>query len=444
MPRSVRYAWNGDVSLAYEVAGEGDADLVLLAGAPTNIDIQHEHERYSAFLDRLSRRRRLIVTDRRGTGLSDRFSPTEIPPVEMLTDDLACVMDAVRSDRAVVMAQGETAMVAMLFAAAHPSRCAGLILLDPIATWLRSPETPWMPTAAEWDGIIADTRARWGTVPSGTIAFRDDAEREWYLRLIRATVPPGGLAAEMSRWIKTDVRDILPAIHVPVLILADSEGTGYADPRSGRLIASRLPSSRLEMYRSDGSWFGLDADQVADEIDAFFDQLGVFDPMLDRVLATVLFTDIVGSTERAVVLGDRRWGELLERHHATIRRVLRRWRGEELDVAGDGFFARFDGPARAIRCALDITREVRDLGIEIRAGLHTGECELIDGKVGGLAVHIGARVAGMAGPGEVLVSRTVRDLVAGSGIQFNDRGTTTLKGIPGQWGLYAADFPAPV
>jgi class 3 adenylate cyclase len=245
----------------------------------------------------------------------------------------------------------------------------------------------------------------------------------------------------MARWIRTDVRDILPAIHVPVLILVNGEGTGYADPRSGRLIADRLPAARLDSYQPDASVFGTDPVRVADAVDAFFDQLGAFDPLLDRVLATVLFTDIVGSTERAVEMGDHRWRQLLEQHHAITRQLLRRWRGEELDVAGDGFFARFDGPARGIRCALDIANETRQLGIEVRAGLHTGECELVDGKVGGLAVHIGARVAGMAGAGEVLVSRTVRDLVAGSGIQFEDRGLNALKGIPGEWELYAAKLP---
>jgi len=441
MPRSVKYAWNVDVSLAYEVTGDGENTLLLLSCAPTNIDIQREHSRFVEYLDRLAHGRRLIVTDRRGTGLSDRFSPTEIPPVESLTDDLGCVLDAAGSEQAVVMAEGETAMVAMLFAAAHPDRCAGLILLDPIAAWLQSPETPWMPTPEQWEAEMSDTRSRWGTVPPGAISFADEAEREWYLRLVRGTVPPGGLAAEMARWIRTDVRDILPAIHVPVLILVNGEGTGYAHPRSGRLIADRLPAARLDSYQPDASVFGTDPVRVADAVDAFFDQLGAFDPLLDRVLATVLFTDIVGSTERAVEMGDHRWRQLLEQHHAITRQLLRRWRGEELDVAGDGFFARFDGPARGIRCALDIANETRQLGIEVRAGLHTGECELVDGKVGGLAVHIGARVAGMAGAGEVLVSRTVRDLVAGSGIQFEDRGLNALKGIPGEWELYAAKLP---
>src|SRR3954447_25119730 len=315
MPRSVRYAWNGEVSLAYEVTGDGDADLVLLTCAPNNLDIQHEHPRLAAYLDRLAPRRRLIATDRRGTGLSDRFGATDPPPVEALTDDLRCVMDAAGSTQAVVMAEGETAMVAMLFAAAHPDRCAGLILLDPGAAWLDSPETPWMPTLSEWEAEMTQTKARWGTVPPGGISFADDGEREWYLRLVRGTVPPGGLAAEMGRWIRTDVRGILPAIHAPVLVLVRTEGAGYSDPRSGRLIADSLPTARLETYRTVSTVFSYDHDEIAGAVDAFFEQLGAFDPLLDRVLATVLFTDIVGSTERAVELGDHGWRRLLEEHH---------------------------------------------------------------------------------------------------------------------------------
>src|SRR5919197_195203 len=370
MAQSVRYAWNGDVSLAYEMIAGGTCDLVLLAGAPTNLDLQRESEPYARFLRGLASKRRLIVTDRRGTGLSDRFSPTDVPPVEALTDDPRCVMDAAESEQAVVMAWGETAMVAMLFAAAHPERCAGLVLLDPVAVWVQSSETTWMPSTEEWEGILSDTRSRWGTRTSARVAFRDEREREWFLRLAREPSRPVRSSPRCAGGSRPTMRGVLPSIHVPVLILADENGDGYSDPRSSRYITTRLPSSRLVSYRSDGSWFGLPIEQVLAEVEVSFEEAGSFDPLLDRVLATIMFTDIVDSTAGAVELGDRRWRELLERHHAVTRQFLRRWREEELDVAGDGFFARFDGPARAVRCALDITSRVRDLGLQLRAGVH--------------------------------------------------------------------------
>jgi class 3 adenylate cyclase/pimeloyl-ACP methyl ester carboxylesterase len=435
MSRAVRFAWNGGVSLAYEVVGSGPLDVLVLAGAPANLDVQWESATYAGFLTSLGKGRRLILTDRRGTGLSDRFSTSDIPPVEALTDDLGHVMDAARSERAVVMAWGETTMVAQFFAAAHPDRCAGLILIDPVASWLQSSDAPWMPTSTEWDQELADTKRRWGVIPSDRNPYVDEAEREWIVRLCRATQAPGSLVAEMRRWIQTDMRGLLPAIHVPTLILANANGGGYTSPDSGRYIASRIPSSRLVLYGADEWWF-LPTKTLLSELDGFVAELDSYDPLLDRVLATVLFTDIADSTSRAVEVGDRQWRDTLAAHHAAIRQLLRRWRGRELDVAGDGFFASFDGPARAIRCAVEIVGKVHELGLEVRAGLHTGECELLDGKVSGIAVHVGARIAGQARPGEVLVSSTVRDLVAGSGLEFEDRGIATLRGVPGEWRLY--------
>jgi len=435
VPREVRYAWNGDVSLAYETVGAGAVDMLVLAGAPANLDVQWENATYASFLHRLAEGRRLILTDRRGTGLSDRFSASEPTPVESLTGDLAHVLDAARSDRAVIVAWGETCMVAQYFAATHPDRCAGLVMITPVAVWRHSPDTPWMPTASEWEDIFADTKARWGISPSPH-PYADDEERDWHMRFMRATQAPGALVAEMRRWTQTDTRDVLAAIRVPTLILADAEGTGYADPESSRYIAARIPSSRLVVF-PPGDWWFFPTERVLVEIAQFAAELDSYDPVLDRVLATVLFTDIVDSTATAVELGDRAWRDLLERHHAVVRGALRRWRGEELDVAGDGFFARFDGPARAIRCAGEITAGVRDLGLEVRAGVHTGECEIVDGEIGGIAVHLGARIAALAGPGEVLVSSTVRDLVAGSGIEFRSWGVRKLKGFRGDWTLYA-------
>jgi class 3 adenylate cyclase len=315
-------------------------------------------------------------------------------------------------------------------------------MIDPVAVWRQSPDTPWMPTDSEWEEIFADTKARWGTSPSPQ-PYASDEERDWFIRLIRATQAPGALVAEMRRWTHTDTRDLLPAIRVPTLILADAEGTGYADPESSRYIAARIPSCRRVLY-TGGDWWFFPTEQVLAEVAGFLTELDSHDPVLDRVLATVLFTDIVGSTATAVELGDRAWRDLLEQHHAVVRDALRRWRGEELDVAGDGFLARFDGPARAIRCAGDITSGVRALGLEVRAGVHTGECEIVDGSIGGIAVHLGARIASQAGPGEVLVSSTVRDLVAGSGIGFVPREVSTMKGISGDWAVYAVDdAPAP-
>jgi class 3 adenylate cyclase/pimeloyl-ACP methyl ester carboxylesterase len=442
VPHEVRYAWNGDVSLAYETVGTGAPDILFLAAAPANLDVLWESERYASFLHRLAEGRRLILTDRRGTGLSDRFSASEPTPVESLTDDLTRVLDATRSDRAVILAGGENGMIAQYFAAAHPERCAGLVMIDPATVWRQSPDTPWMPSDSEWEEIFAATKARWGIAPPPQ-PYASEEERDWHIRLTRATQAPGALVAEMRRWTHADTRDLLPAIRVPTLILADAAGTGYADPASSRYIAARIPSSRVALYSLDDWWF-FPTEQVLDEIARFIPELESHDPVLDRVLATVLFTDIVGSTATAVELGDRAWRDLLEQHHAIVRDALRRWRGEELDVAGDGFLARFDGPARAIRCAGDITTGVRDLGLEIRAGVHTGECEVVDGGIGGIAVHLGARIAAQAGPGEVLVSSTVRDLVAGSGIGFVPREVSTMKGFSDDWTVYAVDdAPAP-
>jgi class 3 adenylate cyclase len=445
MPRSVGYAWNDDVALAYEVVGDGPVDLLLLAGAPSNLDVQWENAGYTSFLRRLAEGRRLIITDRRGTGLSDRFAPSAIPPVEALRDDLLRVLDAVRSPRAIIMAWNETTMVAQLFAATHPDRCAGLIMLDPASAWLPRDDMPWIPDAGQQEAMLAHHRIHWGISLSEEISAQmDDAERDWYLRLQRATTPPGALVAEERRWMQTETSELLPAIHVPTLVLADEDGAGYSAPENARHVAERITSARLAYYRShDQHVWRAPAGQILAEISAFIDGLAGYDALDRRVLATVLFTDIVDSSAHASAVGDREWRAIREQHDAITRATIRRHRGREVKTMGDGFLITFDAPARAVLCAREVTDNVRALGIEVRAGLHTGEIEMDGSDIAGIAVAIGARVSALAGPGEVLVSQTVKDLTAGSGIVFDDRGTHDLKGIPDPWRVYAAHRTSP-
>ena len=434
-----RFAWNGDVSIAYQVIGEGTTDLVYLQ-SPSQVDLGWESPHLSRFLRGLTRGARLIITDRRGWGCSDRFSPTDIPDIDELTDDLVAVMDAAGSDRAAIFASLECSLVAALFAAAYPERTASLILVDGFASYCRTEETPWAPTVEHWQETITEMRERWGRPAYTQGSYSDPREAEWFGRYARASVTPGGLAAEIHRYLDIDIRAVLPTIQVPTLIFADRDGQYEATPEAGRFLADRIPGARL-VEQSSGltnqgwHWYAR-GDGIVQEVTRFLASIREDESSFDRVLATVMFTDVVGSTERASAEGDRGWRQLLERHHAIVRAMLRRYRGTEVDTAGDGFFAIFDGPARAVRCAVEISRAVRTLGIEIRVGLHTGEVETIDDKVGGVAVHIGARVGAAAGPSEVLVSSTVKDLVAGSGLTFEDAGEHELKGVPDTWHLY--------
>jgi class 3 adenylate cyclase len=296
-----------------------------------------------------------------------------------------------------------------------------------------------MPTLARWERQIQDVRETWGTLdwwdaPDGT-------EKVWFSRYTRASASPGAIAAELTSYLGTDIRAVLPSIQVPTLVLVDTDAFYEVPPETGRFVAQRIPGARIIEHSSRGGhhfhWYGR-ADEIVDGVGRFLALIHQEEASFDRVLATVLFTDIVGSTAQAAELGDRRWRELVERHNSTLRTLLARYRGTEMDTAGDGFFASFDGPARAVRCAMAVTQAVRPLGIEVRAGLHTGEVERIDDKVGGLAVTIGARVAALAAPSEVLVSQTVKDLMVGSDLVFDDRGVHVLKGVPGEWRLHAA------
>jgi pimeloyl-ACP methyl ester carboxylesterase len=443
----IQYAKSGDVNIAYQVTGEGPFDLVFVPGYVTHVEMQWEIPSFVPFLERLSSFSRLIRFDKRGTGMSDRVSGA--PTLETRMDDVRAVMDAVGSRHAAFYGLSEGAAMSILFAATYPERVAALVVRSAFPRRMWAPEYPWGRTEDEYEREVERDLRVFGPRQQareaiGALGRFSEEEAESFLRMVRYSTSPGSLQAlhRMNREI--DIRHVLPAVRVPTLILQGAEDT-IVPVEVARYVSSQIPTARLVEVAGVGHLaFGNPAaDLIADEIQRFLEEVwsaGSWEESEpDRVLATVLFTDIVGSTAKAAELGDRGWRELLARHHALIRRELVRFRGAELDTAGDGFFARFDGPARAIRCASAITESVRGLGLEIRAGLHTGECEVIDGKVGGIAVHIGARVAREAQPGEVLVSSTVRDLVAGSGIFFRERGTATLKGVPEKWRLYAVE-----
>jgi class 3 adenylate cyclase len=433
-----RYAWNGDIALAYQVLGDGPPDLVYLQGWISNVELNWESPYLARFLRGLASLGRLVVSDRRGWGCSDRFSPSDVPPLETLADDLAVVMDSVESDQAVLMASVECTAIATLFAATRPERVSALILIDPWVTFTKTEETPAVSSPEDWDQIVANMR-RVFPLPTW-VEGHVGQEPAWLTRYIRTSVSPGAAIGEFRRFQATDVRSVLPLIQVPTLVFADSDGEDDSDPANGRFVAERVTGSRLIIHASGGSadwqhWYER-AEPIVRDTASFLRALQTEEASFERVLATVLFTDIVGSTQMAADLGGQRWSEVVQQHHAIVRALLSRYRGTEVDTAGDGFLATFDGPARAIRCAKAIVEGVSALGIQVRAGLHTGECETVDGKVGGIAVHIGARVAALAPASEVLVSQTVKDLVAGSGVVFEDAGDHELKGVPDRWHLY--------
>jgi pimeloyl-ACP methyl ester carboxylesterase len=442
MQPETRYVASGYVHIAYQVLGDGPRDLVLVPGWLSNIEVFWEEPTLVRFLQRLATFSRLILFDKRGTGLSDRVP--DMPTLETRMDDVRAVMEAVGSERAALLGYSEGGPMCALFAATFPAKTSALIMIGGYAARVRTPDHPWMLTAEEHSQYIEATRRDWGG-PVGlesrapTMAT-DERFRTWWARLLRMSASPGANVALLKMNAAVDIRHVLPSVRVPTLIV-HNVGDRLLDVRCSRYMAKRIPGAKyVELDGIDHlPWVG-NPDAILDEIEEFLTGVRT-GPDPDRVLATVMFTDIVGATERAVELGDRAWRDLLEHHHALIRDALVRFRGREVDTAGDGFFATFDGPARAIRCACAISKSVRHLGIDIRVGLHTGECEVIGAKVGGVAVHIGARVAGVAEASEVLVSSTVKDLVAGSGIDFRSRGAHTLKGIPGEWHLFAVREP---
>lgn len=441
MPPETRFARSGDVHIAYQVVGEGPFDLVYVPGWVSHVELAWEEPTLASFLRRLASFSRLILFDKRGTGLSDRVPDDRLPTLEQRMDDLRAVMDAVGSQRAAVFGVSEGGNLSMLFAATCPNRVAALVTFGSFAKRIWSADYPWAPTPEQREKECALIEREWGNlmdldhyVPS---KMGDAVFARRLATYMRRSASPGAAVALLRMNTQIDVRQVLPTIGVPALVM---HRTGDLDVNveEGRWIATQIPGARFaELPGVDHlPWVG-DQDSVLDEVQVFLTGVRPI-PNIDRVLATVLFTDIVRSTELAAGLGDRAWQELLARHHAVVRKEFARFRGHEVNSAGDGFFATFDGPARAIRCAMSIGKELRELGIEIRAGLHTGEIELTDEVVGGIAVHIGARVAATSAPGEILVSSTVKDLVAGSGVRFMDRGIHALRGVPGEWRLFAA------
>jgi pimeloyl-ACP methyl ester carboxylesterase len=440
MQPKTQYAKSGELNIAYQVVGEGPLDVVFTGGWVQHLDFQWTEPTFTRFLRHLASFARVITFDKRGIGLSD---PVASPPtLEERMDDIEAVMNAVGAERAALLGYSEGGAMSALYAAAHPERTTSLIMYETWICGLLDPEQN--PAGERWlqiDHRVRENIAHWGEgygLELGAPSMAANAfERRMYGAFERASMSPGMALATWNSFVQGDVRGVLPTIGVPTLII---HHTGSTIPvENARYAAQKIPDARfIELEGIDHLPFTHDADGIAEEIEEFLTGTrGAGEP--DKVLATVLFTDIVGSTAQAAELGDSAWRELLDRHDAVTRAELERFQGEEVNHTGDGFVASFDGPARAISCARELRERLHEIGIEIRAGLHSGECEYSHGKVAGLAVHIAARVIGEAGDGEILVSSTVKDLVAGSGIEFDSRGAHTLKGAPGEWTLFAVE-----
>ena len=439
-----QYAKTSDgLFVAYQVIGEGPVDLLFVPGYQSNLELNWDLPAYETVLRRLASFSRLIAVDRRGTGLSDRLSPGDHPPLETLIDDLGRVLHEVGSEQAALAGFLDGGYLCVLFAATYPERTRALILYGTSASGKWSPDYPWQWKPDKWESFIDGMTAGWGQqgyadeglrwyAPS---AYGDEATRRWWARYQWLSASPGSAVALERLYSQTDVRDVLPSIRVPTLVLHRRDDPAES-VEGARYIARQIPDAKyVELEGVDQPPWAGDSGALVDEIQEFLTGIRPV-PELDRVLSTVLFTDIVGSTERAAALGDRGWNDLLADHHARVRALLAQHRGREVETAGDGFLATFDGPARAVRCGEAIREGVRPIGLEIRVGVHTGEIQLVGDGVRGIAVHIGARVAALAGSSEILVSSTVKDLVAGSGLAFEDAGEHELKGVPERWRLY--------
>jgi class 3 adenylate cyclase/pimeloyl-ACP methyl ester carboxylesterase len=430
---NIRYVRSGGAAIAYQVVGNGPTDLLFVPDYMSNLVYGWEWRRWREFYDELASFSRLILLDKRGTGLSDHGGG--FATLETRMEDVRAVLDAVGSRKTAVLGAQEGCSMACLFAATYPERTTALILFQPASRGTEDANE-----AQEWELALADTRERWGTqefsdemlMEAAPSLAANDEDRAWFANWLRVGASPAAAYALNRTYAETDLRDILPAVRVPTLLLY--RGDVMENP--ARDVQRRIPDARLIRIPGDDFWGIFLSPEIPTEIERFLSGAEeAAEP--DRVLLTVLFTDVVGATARAAELGDSAWGDLLTRHHGVIRREVTRYRGREVDTAGDGLFAAFDGPARAIRCADAIRKGLRDLQLDVRLGVHTGECELIGDKPAGIAVHTGARIAAAAAAGEILVSRTVKDLVAGSGISFDDRGEHALKGVPDEWRLYA-------
>ena len=434
----IRFARSGDVDIAYRVVGDGPTDLVYVQGSLTHLDANWELPQFRRYCEGLAEFTRLILFDKRGMGMSDRVPGTAT--LEERMDDIRAIMDAIGSERAAVMGESEGGPLSMLFAAAHPERTVALILQGAEVRERTDDDWPYgEATPEEFEEAMETIPERFskglGIYDIAPSVAGQEWARAWRAKVVTHAATPNSAEAFMRMAFDIDVRHVVPVINVPTLVV-HAAGDQVCNVENGRYLARTIKGARYVELPTDDHvpWF--DPDPTVAEIREFL--TGTREARSPaRILATVLFTDLVGSTSRAAELGDRRWRDLIEQHHAAVRRELTRFDGREVDTAGDGFFATFDGPARAIRCAQAIIPAVRPLELEVRAGLHTGEVELADDKIAGIAVNIGARVAAHAGAGEVLVSSTVKDLVAGSGLEFEDRGIAELKGIPGEWRLFA-------
>ncbi|HWZ72941.1 MAG TPA: adenylate/guanylate cyclase domain-containing protein [Casimicrobiaceae bacterium] len=441
MQPETRFTRSGSMHLAYQVVGEGPFDLVYVPGWVSHVELAWEEPSLASFLERLASFSRLIVFDKRGTGLSDRVPDDQLPSHEQRMDDIRVVMDAAGSQRAAFFGVSEGGNLSALFAATYPQRTTALVTCGSFAKRIWSPDYPWAPTPEQRERDYELVEREWGGEMDLAHYVPSKAGDEPFMRRLatyfRRAASPGAAVTLLRMNTQLDIRAVLPVIRVPTLILHRT-GDRDVNAEEARFLARNISGARLVELPGDDHlpWVG-DQDRLLDEVQEFLTGVRPTHDV-DRVLATVLVTDIVGSTEVAARVGDRAFGTFLEQHHSMVRKELARFHGHEVNTAGDGFLATFDGPARAIRCAFGIRDRARELGFATRAGLHTGEVENRAGQIGGIAVHIGARVAAAAAANETLVSSTVKDLVTGSGIGFADRGAHALKGVPGEWRLYAA------
>ena len=436
-----RYARSDDVCIAYQVTGDGPLDVVMAPGTMSHLDLDWEIPNRALFFERFSSFCRLIRFDKRGTGLSDR--PLKMATLEERIDDIRAVMDAVGIERAHLFGASEGGSMACLFAATYPHRVSSLLIWGAQARWVATSDHPWGQTREEYDRMLDMIRDDWPSLEyltgpgAGLGKNADPVYVERIARYMRAAASPSAVLAYETMNGEIDTRPILPAIRAPTLVM-NRTGDPVANVEAARDMASRIPGARFREYPGDSHSLMLpDMDNILADFQEFMTGERPV-ATSDRILATVLFLDIVASTDRAAALGDAAWRNILSLYFSIVRKELARFRGREIDTAGDGFLATFDGPARAVRCALAVALAVKQLGIDVRAGVHTGECEVMGERVGGIAVHIGARIMAKAESGGVLVSATVKDLVAGSGIEFVDHGSHELRGVPGEWKLYAA------